>query len=316
MKYMSFLLTGCALMLGVAGNAQVKKKPAAAGSKKTITRKTATAASSGGNFQKGPHDLQYKIVKHGKGTVSPQIGDHLSIYMKQRIDDSLIINSNALNMGKPLDVQVQQPQVPGDLWEGLTLLKEGDSAVFRIPLDTMINRLKQPRPEWPRKNAKVIWEVKVLAIRTKAQVDAEANAKKKMQVETDDKLIREYIQKKGITNAKKTASGLYYVVTKEGSGPNAAPGQKATVNYTGVNINDEKFDSNVDPAFNHVSPFQFDLGAHGVIAGWDEGVALMNKGMKATFFIPSALAYGDRARSAQIPANAVLIFDIELVDFQ
>jgi len=106
------------------------------------------------------------------------------------------------------------------------------------------------------------------------------------------------------------------VISKPGTGPNAAAGQKVTVNYTGINMAGETFDSNVDPKFNHVEPFNFDLGNHSVIAGWDEGVALLNKGSKATLYIPSGLAYGPMARGPQIPANSILIFDIELLDFK
>lgn len=328
MKYLPLVFTGCALMLAATGNAQVKKKPAPArkpaATKTTVSKTGASSRSvSTAKYTKLAHDLEYRLVKKGTGTVSPVPGDMISLRLKQHIDDSLVVNSDGMNMGKPFEFRMQEPQVQGDLLEGIAIMHEGDSAVFRIPLDSMLNRMQQPRPEWPKKDAKVIWSVKLEKIKAKAVVEAEmkksqeeAVARKQAQAEADDRLIQAYLQKKGITNAKKTASGLYYVVTQEGTGPMAASGQTATVNYTGINMNGEKFDSNVDPAFNHVEPFKFPLGAHNVIAGWDEGVALMNKGMKATFYIPSGLAYGERARSAQIPANAVLIFDIELVDIQ
>jgi FKBP-type peptidyl-prolyl cis-trans isomerase FkpA len=81
---------------------------------------------------------------------------------------------------------------------------------------------------------------------------------------------------------------------------------------------EKKFDSNEDPAFQHVQPFTFNLGTGQVIPGWDEGIALLNKGAKAKLLIPSPLAYGDRgmpgspANPEGIPANSVLIFDVEV----
>src|SRR5690606_36492315 len=119
-----------------------------------------------------------------------------------------------------------------------------------------------------------------------------------------------------ITGYQKTDNGLYYVVHQEGSGSSPQNGQKAIVNYTGKMLNGEVFDSNTDPKFNHVQPFEFPVGQGRVIKGWVEGVALMKKGEKATFYIPSGLGYGQQGAGGRIPGNAVLIFDIELVSFQ
>lgn len=321
MKYTSLAMTACALMIATAGNAQVKKKPAAAGKKPVAAAKTGTRQAVAGGFTKGPHSLEYKVIAHGKGLVNPKEGDVVELRIKQKINDSLMANSDAANMGKPVPIPVQASPIKGDLMTGIPLMKEGDSTVFRIRLDTILNRAHQNMPDWAPKNAYVIWEVKLEKIKHKAEVEAEmaksreeAMAQVKVQAATDDKLIQEYLGKKGVTNAKKTASGLYYVIHKEGAGPLAAAGQKVSVNYTGVNMDGETFDSSVDSAFNHVAPIEFPLGQHNVIAGWDEGIALMNKGAKATLYIPSGLAYGPQARGPKIPANAILIFDVELVD--
>ena len=111
-----------------------------------------------------------------------------------------------------------------------------------------------------------------------------------------------------------TPSGLYYVITKQGAGNNAKPEQYVYVNYTGHLLNGTVFDSNIDPKFNHVQPFWFNLGVGQVIKGWDEGIGLMPKGSKGTLYIPSGLAYGAQSPSPLIPANSVLIFDVEVVD--
>jgi FKBP-type peptidyl-prolyl cis-trans isomerase FkpA len=117
-----------------------------------------------------------------------------------------------------------------------------------------------------------------------------------------------------LKNVQTTASGLRYIVEKEGDGKKPAVGTKVTMNYTGMFLDDKKFDSNVDPSFNHVQPFNFDLGKGQVIKGWDEGVALMSKGAKYKLIIPSGMAYGSQERGG-IPANSILVFDVELVDF-
>jgi FKBP-type peptidyl-prolyl cis-trans isomerase len=76
------------------------------------------------------------------------------------------------------------------------------------------------------------------------------------------------------------------------------------------------FDSNVDPSFKHAEAFKFTLSQGQVIPGWDEGIAQLNKGAKATLYIPSSLAYGNQAAGDKIAPNSCLVFTVELVDFK
>jgi len=111
-------------------------------------------------------------------------------------------------------------------------------------------------------------------------------------------------------------NGLKYTDTKTGDGAAAAGGNKVSVHYTGWLYNNgakgAKFDSSVDRG----QPFQFTLGAHQVIAGWDEGVAGMKVGGKRTLIIPPELGYGARGAGGVIPPNATLMFDVELLGEQ
>lgn len=107
--------------------------------------------------------------------------------------------------------------------------------------------------------------------------------------------------------------GMKVEILKEGSGEEAKTGNLVTVNYTGALINSTKFDSNVDPKFGHVEPFQFTLGENRVIQGWELGVLGMKVGEKRKLTIPPELAYGNRAVGNVIPANSTLIFEVELL---
>jgi FKBP-type peptidyl-prolyl cis-trans isomerase len=106
-----------------------------------------------------------------------------------------------------------------------------------------------------------------------------------------------------------TPSGLKYVDQVVGSGEIAVAGKTANVHYTGWLENGKKFDSSVDRG----QPFSFPLGAGRVIKGWDEGVQGMKVGGKRKLTIPSDLGYGSRGAGGVIPANATLIFDVELL---
>jgi FKBP-type peptidyl-prolyl cis-trans isomerase len=130
----------------------------------------------------------------------------------------------------------------------------------------------------------------------------------------DEKILTEYFAKNKI-KAMRTPSGLYYTISKKGTGENAKAGKQVTMNYIGKFLDGKKFDGNVDENFAPAggrTPLTFTLGVGQVIKGWDEGVQLLNKGARGTLYIPSGLAYGPGGRGP-IPPNSILMFDVELL---
>ena len=114
-----------------------------------------------------------------------------------------------------------------------------------------------------------------------------------------------------LTGDIKTDGELRYIDEKVGDGASPTKGQHVTVHYTGWLTDGTKFDSSVD----RNQPFQFVLGGQ-VIAGWNQGVATMQIGGKRRLIIPGSLGYGARGSPPRIPANATLIFDVELLSIQ
>ena len=107
--------------------------------------------------------------------------------------------------------------------------------------------------------------------------------------------------------------GVKITVLKEGSGEAAKSGDTVSVNYTGKLTDGTIFDSNIDPKFGHVEPFDFKLGSGMVIKGWDLGVAGMKVGEKRLLEIEPNYAYGASGAGGVIPPNATLIFEVELL---
>ena len=107
-----------------------------------------------------------------------------------------------------------------------------------------------------------------------------------------------------------TESGLRYKINEKGGGKKAVSGKSIKVHYKGQLLDGTVFDS----SFKRNEPIEFTLGLGQVIKGWDEGLALLSVGDKARLVIPSDLAYGEAGAGGVIPANANLIFDVELVD--
>ena len=90
-------------------------------------------------------------------------------------------------------------------------------------------------------------------------------------------------------------------------------GDVVSMNYTGTLEDGTVFDSNVDPKFGHVIPFEFTLGAGEVIPGWDKGIVGMKIGDKKSLVIPPEDAYGATGAGGVIPPNATLVFEVELL---
>ena len=109
------------------------------------------------------------------------------------------------------------------------------------------------------------------------------------------------------------ANGLKYTDTAVGTGAEATPGHKVTVNYTGWLYENGQKGKKFDSSFDRNQPFTFSLGAHQVIQGWDQGVDGMKVGGKRTLIIPPDLGYGQRGAGGVIPPNATLMFDVELL---
>ncbi len=110
----------------------------------------------------------------------------------------------------------------------------------------------------------------------------------------------------------KTASGLIYWDIRVGNGEVAKEGSRVRVHYTGWLTSGKKFDSSVDAG----TPFDFRIGNGEVIKGWEEGVAGMKVGGKRQLRIPAELGYGAAGYPGVIPANATLIFDVQLLAVQ
>ena len=111
-------------------------------------------------------------------------------------------------------------------------------------------------------------------------------------------------QNKKKSNVKVTESGLQYVLHVEGEGAKVMPEDRVLVNYKGTLLDGTQFDANDSTEFY----------ANQVIKGWTEGLGLLGKGGKATLYIPSELAYGERGAGRDIAPNSTLIFEVEVLD--
>jgi FKBP-type peptidyl-prolyl cis-trans isomerase FkpA len=120
-----------------------------------------------------------------------------------------------------------------------------------------------------------------------------------------EKFLQENAAKEGVVT---TPSGLQYKIVREGEGRRPSASDTVVVHYRGTLIDGTEFDS----SYKRGEPIEFPLNR--VIAGWTEGVQLMQEGAEFRFFIPSKLAYGSRGAGRVIGPNEALIFDVELLE--
>ena len=109
--------------------------------------------------------------------------------------------------------------------------------------------------------------------------------------------------------AKKTNTGIRYIIEKEGVGEPPKPGDLVSVLYTGTLLNGKMFDQQLDPKH----PLTFRVRRMAVIEGWDQVLQLMRPGEKRLVVIPADYAYGSRGQLPGIPPNSPLVFDMELI---
>lgn len=265
-------------------------------------------------------------IKKGNGE-SPVDSLVSMFYIRYTTEDGKVMMESEQPM--PLKIDVSNPVPQGELFEVLKLLETGDSVHFQLVASELFqNTFRAPIPDSIPSTSNIQFQISYVEQLTEAeyfeQAAAKAAAAAEKQLVIDAEIIDTYLADNGV-EAQTTESGLRYVITEEGSGPTPEDGQMVHVDYTGWVLNGDYFDSsNKEVAmekglFNQArqyEPYAFPLGQGQVIKGWDEGIALLNKGAKARLYIPSTLGYGSSNRSQIIKANSILVFDVELVDIE
>ena len=254
--------------------------------------------------------LIYIEEKRGSGS-KPKVDDMVSIHLDVNLIDGTKIFSTA-DRGEPFEFQYGQKFDTEGLDEGVGLMRKGGKARLVVPHQIAYGA--EARGQMIQPFATVVYDVELVNIRSKAEYDAEIAAEQaKREAETEarknneEAMRNEYLAKNNITVAP-TASGLIYIENEAGTGKQAVQGATVQVHYTGTLLDGTVFDSSVDKG----QPLEFPLGQGRVIRGWDEGIALMKEGGKATLIIPSDIAYGASDRG-NIPPYSTLVFEVELV---
>lgn len=288
--------------------------------------------------KKGPGGLLYTIHESANKEKIKE-GDIVKMNFIQKNDKDSVISSTYDNE-MPQIFPVQKKMYGGDINDVLTLFGEGDSATFKVNLDTMAFHSKQPRPEQFKNDKYLTFTVKIEKVfkRQPNEVDSvfykraneffQADNKATMDKikNAEDGKIKAYESENNL-KTKTTASGLHYVINAPGNAERAVLGDTVEVNYTGklakkgkdgkyrvFDTSDEKTakEAKITQPGRPYGPTKMVIG--GTVPGFAETLQLIGVGGKITSIIPSKLAYGEQG----VPQIGVgpfspMVFDIEIV---
>lgn len=280
-------------------------------------------------FEQSETGMYYKIHTQNENAQKPENEDIVYLRMYNFVENSDSVITDSRDSKRPQGIRLIEPLYKGDINEGLAMLGVGDSATFIINAGNFFKyNIGMPKmPKGIDTSDNIVMNVLIETIKTKAEFEKEREAMLKEREEmlkekkeTEETKIEEYLKNNKI-RAKATATGLYYINKKTGSGAKAEPGKIVKVNYTGRLLDGRVFDSSIENdgkegglTKTRYAPIEFVIGKGQVIPGWDEGIAKMNVGGKAKLVIPSHLAYAGRGSGPMIPPYTPLVFDVELIE--
>ena len=288
-----------------------------------------------GNERMTSNGLSYTVIEEGTGDAVAK-GEYMLLNMSYK-DNADSVWMTTAESGIPVTIYKKDSvwlDDDGSIQEIFYNLKTGDSIMFDVSAKDLFTKTwRMPIPATVDSTAVITFNIGVERIMNQEELrtwqsDLMQKQQAKMAEEAevikveDDETIAQYLKDEGI-EAQKTESGIYYVMHEEGQGEMPEAGDQVYVHYAGRLLEGAYFDASIkdiaqeqglyNPAREPYEPLDFPIGKGAVIKGWDEGIGLLKPGGKATIYIPSGLGYGQRGNGPKIPANSILVFDVELV---
>jgi FKBP-type peptidyl-prolyl cis-trans isomerase FkpA len=265
--------------------------------------------------------ITYEFVNKGSGELPPD-GGFWTLNVDYYNEAGEKIFSSA-EQGGPMTLNyIGNYPKNASIEECLSLVGEGDSAIFNISADSLYRNSPGRRTPPDMVGSMIRVHISVDEVYSSEEYLAMMKEKEQARFDMEDEAIQAYIAENNM-QPEKTKEGLYYQISEAGEGEKAQPGQNVLVNYTGYLLDGTIFDTSDEEIAKEAGlynpgrtygPISFRLAANEVIVGWDIGIGQLAQGGKAKLIIPSPLAYGNSRRGGLIAENSILAFDVELVE--
>ncbi len=254
-------------------------------------------------------NIHYKLVSLGEGQKKAKPTDYITISVAYRTPNDSVFFHGVRTF------QLTPPQFPGAIDECFAMLEMGDSATFYISANDFFTKtLETTIPNFFAENDYLRVDILMINILTVKDFEKEKEAFLHWIEdfgEYEKVILKQYIQDQHL-DFEPTASGLYYIPLKAGTGNPIRVGDTVTVHYEGRFFNGRFFDS----TRKRNEPFQFVYGQKWqVVPGLEEAIGMMYPGERSLFIVPSHLAFGQGGSSTGIvPAFTSVIFEVEIVE--
>lgn len=268
------------------------------------------------NYEKAPSGLVYKIIR-GKGGDKVEPGKFVKFNIEYSLPDKDSVINTSYGKLPGYSMVDSSARAAYSFMEILPKCNVGDSAVIVFSIDSLKNRNMLDYNDIFKKGGTIQCVFKVLQVfKTEADVTADYQKETDLENQKQVKAAEDYVAKKG-WKAQKTKSGAFVIIENPGDVANKADsGKVAAVMYKGYLAEDatKVFDTNMDSSKGHTDPYTLIVGTRSVIQGWDESLPFFGKGGTGKIVVPAFMAYGAQGAPPDIPANANLVFDIQVVE--
>lgn len=260
-------------------------------------------------FKKTSTGMYYKIYSsNDDDTTRVRTGSIVTIYLKYGLKDTAFFDSK--DFPQEVILPVMESQYEGDFYDGLRLLKRGDSATFILKAGPLFHKtFNQPQlPPDITEESDFYFDVAIYKVQTQEELDKEAEIEN-MELEKEEMAkLEQYITVNQI-NVQPDASGIYYIEKKKGNGKSPDENSYVSVHYTVNLLGGEQLFSTLERG----EPMEVKFGSQFENPGFMEVLGKMKEGGKANAIIPSAKAFGAKGAGSVVPPFSTLYYDIELV---
>lgn len=260
-------------------------------------------------YKKTVSDVYYKIhTGNNNDTAAVHVGSIVTMDLNYGLKDSILFDSR--DNGQPVVIQISTSEYKGDIYECLQYLRQNDSATFILKAGPLFkNTFRQPElPSFLTEETDIYFNVKLFKVQSKEELDRENEIRNMQMQQQEMGKLEEYITKNNIT-VTPTASGIYFLETKKGTGKSPVKDGYVSVHYTVHLLDGDQLFSTHERG----EPLEFKFGSQFENVGFQEVVGMMKEGGKANAIVPSAMAFGAKGAGDVVPPYSTLYYDVEVV---
>lgn len=264
-------------------------------------------------YKRDTSGLEYQIVERSTDTNNKklQYGDVVVLNLSYEIEGGEVLYTSASQNRRYLRQLNTASHSGGSFEDGLALLHEGDSAIFRINAEKFLQYTESYKtlPKIITSEDFILVKLRVIEILEHNEYESLLTEQYHKSEEVELQLLSKYLENANIQTSP-TSSGLYYIDIETGSGKQAQIGDYVQIHYTLTLIDGRLIETTLDK-----KPIYFKVGEYKDIKGMNEGICYMREGGSAKLIIPSSLGYGSMTKNDILPYST-LIFEIQLISIR